>query len=197
LIQPIIVLGDKTDHGGEVIGCAPTTDAQGRGFARKGDMVSCRRCGGIFAIAQGDPSLVVDGAPVAYHGYKVTCGAMLISSQVLVVGEPSSGAGAVALDGGSSGSIPAGFGSIGERLIAGYQDAPLDDQATRFQGRFQVLDRETSEPVVGRDVRVRSTAGQYLTGVTDAEGYTQWVERDTAESLAFDLIDQGKESATA
>jgi uncharacterized Zn-binding protein involved in type VI secretion len=27
--QPLIVLGDKTSHGGTVIGCAPTADTMG------------------------------------------------------------------------------------------------------------------------------------------------------------------------
>jgi len=37
-------------------------------------------------------------------------------------------------------------------------------------------------------VRVRSTEGRYLTDTTDADGYTQWVERDACEALAFDLV---------
>jgi len=40
-------------------------------------------------------------------------------------------------------------------------------------------------------VRVRSTGGQYITGTTDADGYTTWVERDAREALAFDLIQDG------
>lgn len=50
-------------------------------------------------------------------------------------------------------------------------------------------DRTTGEPVAATGVRVRSTDGQYLTGQTDSEGYTQWVERDAAEALALDLVD--------
>ena len=75
---------------------------------------------------------------------------------------------------------------MGGGLIAGYQDEPLDG-AQRFRGRFQVLDQETGKPVSAVESRVRSTGGKYLTGTTDAEGFTQWVERDAAEALAFDL----------
>ena len=79
-----------------------------------------------------------------------------------------------------------GYGS------AGYQDEPLDEIAQRFRGRFQALDLTSGEPVTGQSVRVRSTGGQYLTGSTDAEDFTQWVERDASEALAFDLADSGQ-----
>ena len=42
----------------------------------------------------------------------------------------------------------------------------------------------------GIETRVRSTDGQYRTGITDADGYTEWVERDVMEALAFDLVQQ-------
>lgn len=89
--QPLIVLGDKTSHGGSVITCAQTTDTLGKGWARVGDMVACPRCKGIFPISQGDNSLKDDGRAVAYHGCKVACGAVLISSQMLTNTVPSSG----------------------------------------------------------------------------------------------------------
>jgi hypothetical protein len=66
-------------------------------------------------------------------------------------------------------------------------DRPVDSEGQRFKGRFQVMDRATGEPVAATSVRVRSTDGQYLTGQTDSDGYTQWVERDANEALAFDL----------
>jgi uncharacterized Zn-binding protein involved in type VI secretion len=203
--QPIIVLGDTTSHGGTVVGSAPTTDSHGKGWARVGDMVTCPRCKGLFPIVQGDSSLIEDGKPVAYHGCKVACGATLISSQMVTTTQPSGGAapggqagaaasGAAAT--GASGATQAmarGFGAIGSSLLAGYQDESLDDEGQRFRGRFQVLDQVSGEPIAGQSVRVRSTGGQYLTGTTDADGFTQWVERDASEVLAFDLDEQGKE----
>jgi uncharacterized Zn-binding protein involved in type VI secretion len=189
--QPLIVLGDKTSHGGTVIGGATASDTHGTRIARIGDMVSCPRCRGIFPISQGDGSLIVDGAPTAYHGCKVACGATLVSGQVFTTTNPSGGAAGGA--GGSDGTdIAQRFGAIGAGLAAAYEDAPLDSDGQRFQGRFQVVSEEGEQPVSGQTVRVRSTGGQYLTGSTDAEGYTQWVERDADEALAFDLIDQGQ-----
>ncbi|HBF51795.1 MAG TPA: hypothetical protein DDX04_17215 [Massilia sp.] len=38
---PLIVLGDKTSHGGAVIEASPTSDAGGKGIARVGDKTAC------------------------------------------------------------------------------------------------------------------------------------------------------------
>lgn len=189
--QPIIVIGDKTSHGGTVVGCAATVDTLGKGWARVGDMVSCPRCKGMFPICQGDPSLIDDGRAVAYNGCKVACGAVLISSQMLTQTTPSGGAGvgAGAAGGTADALLAKGMGEVGAGLAAGYRDEPLGDDPPRFRGRFQLLDMATGAPVAGRAVRVRSTDGQYLTGSTDEEGYTQWVERVAAEALAFDLAE--------
>lgn len=187
--QPIIVLGDSTSHGGKVIGASSFSDTHGKGWARVGDMVSCPRCKGVFPISQGDSSLTDDGKAVAYHGCKTACGATLISSQSFTTTDPSGGASAGA-DAAANKNNAANLGSIGAGMVAGYSDEPVDVVSQRFKGRFQVLDQTSGEPLAQQQVRVRSTSGQYLTGTTDAEGYTQWVERDATENLAFDLIEQ-------
>jgi uncharacterized Zn-binding protein involved in type VI secretion len=80
--RPFIVLGDKTDHGGEVIEASGVTDTHGKRLARVGDKVSCPKKGhGTTAIVSGDLTMVVDGQAVARHGDKTSCGATLISSQ--------------------------------------------------------------------------------------------------------------------
>lgn len=185
---PLIVIGDKTSHGGTVISCSPTCDTMGKGWARVGDMVACPRCKGVFPISQGDDNFTDDGRAVAYHGCKVACGATLISSQIMTTTEPSGGAAGGAIDNG----LAPGMGAIGAGLAAGYQDVSTDNQGKRFKGRFQVIDSASGEPLKGQAVRVRSTAGQYLDGSTDDQGYTEWVERDVSEMLVFDLIEQGK-----
>lgn len=186
-MQPFIVQGDKTSHGGAVLAGSPFSDCDGKPIARVGDMCSCPKCKGVFPIAQGDESNIVDGSPVAYHGCKTACGAMLISGQIRTLTQPSSGAAPGASDGDAKGETADGFGAIGSGLAAAYQDEPHESDSERFQGRFQLVSIDTGEPIAGKAVRVRSTSGQYLTGTTDAEGFTQWVERDAAEALAFDL----------
>ena len=82
--RPLIVLGDKTDHGGQVVAASPTTTVNGIPVARVGDAVTCPRKGhGTTVIATGDPNMLVDGQPVARHGDKTACGATLIASQTL------------------------------------------------------------------------------------------------------------------
>lgn len=190
---PFIVQGDKTTHGGTVLAGSPFSDCEGKPIARVGDMVACPKCRGVFPIAEGDQSNNVDGAPVAYHGCKVACGASLISSQVRTLTHPSSG-NALKASSDSPEDLLASksFGAIGAGMAAAYQDARIDDVGDRYRGRFQLVSMEDGKPISGRSIRVRSTDGQYVTGTTDEEGYTQWVEREIKEALAFDLDDGRK-----
>lgn len=182
-MQPFIVQGDKTSHGGTVLAGSPFSDCDGKPIARIGDMVACPKCNGVFPILQGDPSNIIDGAPVTYHGCKTACGAVLISSQIRTLTEPSSGATPSA----ASDRAMERFGAVGAGMAAAYEDKPFGEDTERFQGRFQLVSADDGYPISGEAVRVRSTGGQYLTGTTDADGYTQWVERNVAEALAFDL----------
>lgn len=191
--QGIIILGDKTSRGGKVIGATSQskTGTHGNiGMARQGDMVSCPRCKGIFPIAEGDASLIVDGAPVAYDGCKTACGATLIASQGATQTTPRGGGGSASGSSDGDSDTPASFGTIGAGLLAGFATEPLDEATQSYRGRFQVINESTGQPMAGLDMRVRSTGGQYLTGATDADGYTEWVQADKGEFLAFDLTDK-------
>jgi uncharacterized Zn-binding protein involved in type VI secretion len=77
---PFILLGDKTSHGGAVIEASQHSDSGGVGIARMGDKVSCPRHGNN-PIVSGDATMIVDGKPVARHGDKTACGAVLIAGQ--------------------------------------------------------------------------------------------------------------------
>ena len=134
--NPIIVLGDKTSHGGTVVTCSPVSDTHGKGWARVGDMVSCPRCKGVFPISQGDSSLIDAGKAVAYHGCKTACGATLISSQMYTLTTPSGGAAPGATSTLAPGALMQGFGIIHTGLASAYQDEPIEDDSERFRGRF-------------------------------------------------------------
>jgi uncharacterized Zn-binding protein involved in type VI secretion len=176
----LIVLGDKTDHGGTVISAAPAAAAGGKPIARLGDMVECPRCRGTFAIVEGNPAMCFDGAAVAYHGCAVACGARLIASQSEMTTQPTSG---------DVDASPRRYFSFDE----GFGAAAAQDAAGRpFRGRFQLLQEIDDQPISGRRVRVRASSGHMVEGVTDAEGYTPWIERDTAETIALELIDDGE-----
>ena len=85
MTRPLILLGDKTSHGGTVISASATSDCDGRGIARVGDMVTCPRKGHghVSVIVSGDPGALIDGHPAARQGDKTACGATLIASQAL------------------------------------------------------------------------------------------------------------------
>ncbi|HEY4317359.1 MAG TPA: PAAR domain-containing protein [Herbaspirillum sp.] len=80
--RAVIVLGDKTSHGGSVIEASGQTSSGNIKVARVGDKVSCPIPGhGNNPISTGDVTLTIDGAPVARDGDKASCGAILIASQ--------------------------------------------------------------------------------------------------------------------
>jgi uncharacterized Zn-binding protein involved in type VI secretion len=176
LSQAIIVLGDMTDHGGVVISSAPVCYVDGRRVARKGDMVACPRCKGVFPIVEGNPTIIFNDAQVAFHGCKVACGAALLSSQ---------SAARVDILGGASGGASASllFGPVGAGMLAGYVEEALDEQGRRYRGRFQLVSVKSGQPVSGHSARVLAPRGHALDTTTDSQGYTRWIERAAAESL--------------
>lgn len=81
--RPLIVIGDKTSHGGTVISADMTFDIHGKYVARRGDMTVCPKCKGTFAITSAAEDLFdAAGNGYARHLDKTACGATLISSQV-------------------------------------------------------------------------------------------------------------------
>lgn len=81
--RPLIVIGDKTSHGGTVITADLTFDINGKFVARVGDMTVCPKCKGTFPITSGAGDLVdCSGSAYARHMDSTACGAKLISSQI-------------------------------------------------------------------------------------------------------------------
>jgi uncharacterized Zn-binding protein involved in type VI secretion len=187
-MKALIVIGDKTDHGGTVITCSQLSSTDGKGWARVGDMVSCPRCKGIFPIAQGDNGFRTEGRAVAYDGCKTACGAVLISSQTVSRTAPIEAAAPATVGSASPANLMAGFGLISTTFAGCYQDEPVGTGKERYRGRFQLIDAATGEPIPSQAVRIRSTGGRSLKGTTDENGYTEWVVRDVREVLAFDLL---------
>ncbi|MCT7304628.1 PAAR domain-containing protein [Ralstonia wenshanensis] len=75
----IIRVGDSTDHGGIVLNGIPSTDLDGRPMAGVGNMVSCPKCSGSFAIVEGAAHYTVNGVQIALSGMKTACGAVLLA----------------------------------------------------------------------------------------------------------------------
>ena len=176
----VIVLGDKTDHGGEVIEATGLTDTHGKGIARVGDKVYCPKKGhGTTEIVTGAPSFIVDGKAVAYHGCKTSCGAMLISSQAVTTLNFGSG---------GSGAATATFSAAGPvSQTRQANQANEAEQAEKADQRFLLLDEVTKEPLVNRLYRLKFR-GSTMDGRTDTEGRTFAVAGAVGEEVEIEVF---------
>lgn len=150
----MIVLGDKTDHGGEVIEASGVTDTHGKYIARIGDRVTCPKKGhgGTTVIVSGDMTMVIDGKAVAFHGCKTACGATLISSQMVTTVAAGGGAGA------------SGIGAV-QAPLGGAADSVLADLLVDFDEQAQL-------PVhtEGLPYRIETSDGRVMKGSVGADG---------------------------
>lgn len=78
---PIVCVGDKTTHGGEVIEGFQLTDINGRIPAGVGHQVSCPKCGGTYTIVGPGPGPTINDVEIAADGMATACGAKLIAKQ--------------------------------------------------------------------------------------------------------------------
>lgn len=111
--RPFIVIGDKTTHGGTVIGADMTSDINGKYMARVNDMTVCPKCKGTFPITIGADDMK-DGAGNGYarHMDSTACGAKLISAQVTTYWSPESSMGSGSAAGAGDAlaqAVPAGL----------------------------------------------------------------------------------------
>lgn len=85
MARRIILVGDPTSHGGEVITGSSTGSVAGKPIARLGDEVSCPNHG-VNKIIEGEASYDIDGVPVALEGHRTECGSTLIATSTSSVG---------------------------------------------------------------------------------------------------------------
>lgn len=78
--RAVIRLGDRTDHGGEVISVSSKTVVLGKEAALAGDLTRCPKCKGEFPIQPDGNGARHQGRPYAYHGDVAACGARLLAS---------------------------------------------------------------------------------------------------------------------
>lgn len=77
----VIIVGDKTSHGGKVLTGSAADRIDGKAIARVGDWVSCRKHGRNL-IVEGSAVAMINGTPVAVEGCKTECGITLIAVQM-------------------------------------------------------------------------------------------------------------------
>ncbi|KLN95584.1 PAAR domain-containing protein [Moellerella wisconsensis] len=81
MTKNIILLGDKTSHGGTVITATSDIIINGKRAAKIGDLVNCPQKGhGTNAIIEGTINFTCQGIPIAINGSKTECGCYLIAS---------------------------------------------------------------------------------------------------------------------
>jgi uncharacterized Zn-binding protein involved in type VI secretion len=169
-MQPFIVVGDKTSHGGTVLGGASTATTMNRSIARVGDKVSCPKCG-ENTIATGDSTMIVMGHPVARQGDKTACGATLVSSQSVTLAETSSS--------GVSPSI-----SDAEDAIAAALNSK--DQQT-YDRAFLINNNQTGKPLPNTRYRLTLPNGTTVEGLTDTQGLTQRIAGASAYNVRIEV----------
>lgn len=179
--RPVIVVGDRTDHGGVVISGSPFTDIDGKAIARIGDKVTCPKKGhgSVTQIVTGDLTVMIDGQPVARHGDKTACGATLLSSQMLTY-----------LD--NSGGTPTSTDSIGntEKGVAQNLAETSNKTPEAYNDVFQLVDEKTGKPLANFEYAIQRADGKVEYGITDSAGHTRKVgDTDTAENIKLSLGD--------
>lgn len=80
-MKEFVCEGDRTSHGGVVLGGFDWLSIGGRRVAGVGHKVSCPHCKGEFPIVEGRDQRVVAGLAAAVDGMKTACGAVLLAAQ--------------------------------------------------------------------------------------------------------------------
>lgn len=80
-----ILISTRPPAVGNVITGSPVTDVDGIPVARVTDQASCPSHKRVFAIVDGNATLIVDGQPVALHGSSLACGCNVLSAKQMRV----------------------------------------------------------------------------------------------------------------
>jgi uncharacterized Zn-binding protein involved in type VI secretion len=175
-MQPFIVIGDKTSHGGTVVGGAAAATTLNKAIARVGDKVTCPKCGNN-TIATGDSTMIVMGQPVARHGDKTACGATLISSQGVTLSEHSS-------DGGSGAAANAFFANTGNSSSSINQNQDLQS----YDRYFQIKNNQTGEALANMGYRLTLPDGTTVEGTTDMLGFTDRIASNSEQPVKIEVF---------
>ncbi|MDB5799364.1 MAG: hypothetical protein JWL63_303 [Rhodocyclales bacterium] len=168
--KPVILMGDKTDHGGVVIEGAPSSDVGGKRIARVGDKVTCPKkgCHSPTVIVTGDSACLIDGKAVARHGDKTACGATLLASQILTTdGGPG---------GDSSSAAPAAATAAAADTHANPETPHKFDEKIRFVTK-------DGAALTGVNYVLTLGNGKTVSGTTDATGHTERVATDSPQTV--------------
>jgi uncharacterized Zn-binding protein involved in type VI secretion len=166
-----ILRGDMTSHGGVVLSGSATSNWYGTPIARKGDDVYCPKCvPHFFKISEGLSNFTDRGLEMAGAGHLTTCGATLIAQTA----STSLMGAAIAARGG----IPAEHGMTFDRY-------------------FLVKDKKTGQGKPHVPYKITLDNGDFIEGVTDANGHTRKVYSDQAITAKLEAPYYGDNDSTA
>ncbi|WP_454712036.1 PAAR domain-containing protein [Cupriavidus nantongensis] len=172
MMKGIVHQGDKTDHGGTVIQGFSNTESDGRPWAGVGHMVVCPRCKGAFPIIEGHAQITVDGIPVAMHGMRTACGAVLLASSPFTVAEHP---------------LPGAPGTAYMTKSGAFATSPTSDMHTDM---FVLRDISTGKPVPNTDYAIRRATGEFEYGRTNAHGHTHLLST-VAQAEGIEVYSEG------
>lgn len=152
----VIRMGDKTDHGGQVISASSGTIVMKKEAALANDTTYCPACKGQFSIKPDGKGAKHNGRFYAYHGDLTDCGARLITSLV-------------------SGNSDANTMSVGD---AGRETEAVVDRS--FDDRFVLLNDDTGEPAAFIEYAIERENGNIEHGITNEHGETHWLSATKA-----------------
>lgn len=176
--RPLIVVGDKTSHGGTVVEGTSMTDSGGKLISCVGHKVTCPRRGhGTNSIATGDPTLIIDGKPAARHGDTTACGATLISSQI-------------ASNVSDETSAPIQMTMASSGVASASNSAPLANeiQEGTHDQHFVLTNNQTGEPLEHVRYKIHLADGRSYDGVTDGQGKTAQVYANSPIGVKIEVL---------
>lgn len=166
-----IVVGDITSSGGRVVTGSPETDIDGKSVSRFNDKATCPLHKGVFPIVGGcDPTIIIDGQPVALHGAKLACGCTVLAVQQHHVFVDHGG-------GGGSVSTPTPAPAA----------APAAPHNSLYDLRFQLKEESTGKPLAGSMYRITLESGKVFEGIADEHGMTQPAHSNSAEVATIEV----------
>nr|WP_306437377.1 PAAR domain-containing protein [Cupriavidus taiwanensis] len=136
-----------------------------------GHLVVCPRCKGTFPIIEGPAHVTVNGTPVAMHGMRTACGAVLLASSVLTVAEhPLPGAPLAA--------------------YMTHSTAATTLVSDVYNDLFVLRDRATGKPMPHVDYAIRRASGEIEYGRTNAHGQTHMLST-VAQAEGVEIYAEG------
>ena len=123
----------------------------------------------------GDITDNIDGSPVARHGDKTACGAMLISSQMLTYTDDESDSGGKSAGSAASSTAAQSFKSTAQE----HEDCDHDQHL--------ILEDQDGQPLEGIPYRLTDARNAIIDGTTGADGKTKIVAGNSGETLDCDI----------